>query len=213
MLVFATKMIDGGWIDESQRKVVSCESIILPFCFMQSQSVVHCIYNWQYVVLSSGRRVIFENGKTYNRPVAIVIVLKRMKNLPQAIKAKNDNWTDLLVFRLVYGIYACACACALAMHDEKPACAHDDEQQRNVLCHQNVFSTKQTRYCCRAALHLYPFLVFSNENLTSFFFWNRSKSSCQTALIESAGTICDTWKALSLPVRLSTPSRFRSKTL
>lgn len=51
-----------------------------------------------------------ENGKTYNRPVAIVIVLKRMKNLSQVIKAKNDNWTDLLVFRLVYGIYACACA-------------------------------------------------------------------------------------------------------
>lgn len=99
--------------------------------------------------------------------MAIAIVIKRMKNLSQVIKAKNDNWTDLLVFRLVYGIHACACA--LAMHDAKPACAHDYEQQRNVLCHQNVFSTKPTRYWCRAALHLYPFLVFSNENSTSFF--------------------------------------------
>lgn len=66
----------------------SCRFVL---CSHKAQSVVHCIYNWQYVVLSSDRKVIFENGKTYNRPSAIVIVIKRMKNLSQVIKAKNDN--------------------------------------------------------------------------------------------------------------------------
>lgn len=181
MLVFATKMIDGGWIDESQRKVISCESVILPFCFMQSQSVVHCIYNWQYVVLSSDRKVIFENGKTYNRPSAIVIVIKRMKNLSQVIKAKNDNWTDLLVFRLGYGIYACACA---IVHWQ---CTMESQHvlmtmSNNAMCFAIKMYSVRNRLDTVAVLlcNLYPFLVFSNENSTSFFLEPKQKllSNC-----------------------------------
>lgn len=171
----------------------------------------------QYVVLSSGRKVIFGKWKNLQSPCGHCY--RPQTNEESVTSNKGQKWQlnrSVGISTCIWNICMCMCNCAIVHWQctmAKPACAHDDERQRNVLCHQNVFSTKQTRYCCRAALHLYPFLVFSNENSTSFFFWNQSKSSCQTALIESAGTICDTWKALSLPVRLSTPSRFRSKTL
>lgn len=128
----------------------------------------------QYVVLSSGRKVIFGKWKNLQSPCGHCY--RPQTNEESVTSNKGQKWQlnrSVGISTCIWNICMCMCNCAIVHWQctmAKPACAHDDERQRNVLCHQNVFSTKQTRYCCRAALHLYPFLVFSNENSTSFFF-------------------------------------------